>query len=346
MSSHLEILIQEQLLSLTVEQVCENIIQHLGSADAVSSSEVQTAALFISRSGKPEKFNQLIHVLLENKSDYIPWASIVEFTSNYQQQLKPVYFQFIKEGVLETQQQFDLTCVDSLVNQEISEIHQWHLEKNHKLNKALDEAKAKLLDQLEYFKSQRLFDQEKKILIRLYKMFPNELTIKQLYQENQLRYAEDFLNRRTKSSSNNANLLQKNFNKSETNVEFAKSLVEQSQLHPDLIYELAVSAFIHEEYKAGLEILKEAELTPEMQWLRIELLLASDHYLEVLGVLPEIEKNLAHESETFFATAYYRAQALWGLKQTHLAIEVLEALLDSRPSYRSAQLLLSKWRSS
>lgn len=349
MSSHLEILIQEQLLVHDVNQVCENMLQHLKSSDVASPDEIQTISLFIFRSGNNEVFVKLIHFLFHEKIDYIPWSLICTFASRFKSQLKPAFYQFVKEGVTETRLTNEAARAARALPA-VPDISQWLLQRNHELMNRIDQDKAKLMDQLEYFKSQRLFEQEKKVLQRLYKMYPSEDSIKQLYQENQLRYAEDFLNRRSKSSSHKLSHLQKETLKNESNAQFAESLIDESLKHPEIAYELAVSAFIHEEFTAGLKILEESEkrseLTSEMLWLKVELLLASQRHLEVLQLLPNIEQQLASDAETFFATAYFRAQALWGLKQNHLAVEVLEALLDSRPNYRSAQLLLSKWKSS
>lgn len=344
MSSHLEILIQEQLLSHNVEQVCENLIQHLESADVASPDEIKTIAQFLLRSGSADKFIKLITFLFREKIEHIPWSAILEFAQNYKSQWPSGFLKYVKEGALECRQEFELART-SQIAQDIPEVFDWVEQRNHSLIQKMDQEKAKLLDQLEYFKSQRLFDQEKKNLMRLYKMYPNEPSIKHLYQENQLRYAEDFLNRRNKSANKNLSQLQKEYLKKEVDAKFSESLLKQSQNNPDLIYDLAISALIHEEYETGLKILEPAESTSEIEWLRIELLLAAQRHLEVLQILPNLETQFAADAETFFATAYYRAQALWGLKQSHLAIEVLEALLESRPNYRSAQLLLSKWTS-
>ncbi|HRO68156.1 MAG TPA: hypothetical protein PL182_11375, partial [Pseudobdellovibrionaceae bacterium] len=66
--------------------------------------------------------------------------------------------------------------------------------------------------------------------------------------------------------------------------------------------------------------------------------------VELLHELARVELLQSEDSETFFATAYLRAQALWGLGQKHAAIEVMESLLASRPQYRSGLSLLSLWR--
>ena len=78
-------------------------------------------------------------------------------------------------------------------------------------------------------------------------------------------------------------------------------------------------------------------------WFRLEALLKARHFVEVLHEITHIELQFAHEPETFFATAYLRAQAYWGLGQKHSAMEVMDSVLVSRPHYRAASALLSLW---
>src|SRR5690606_30020977 len=97
-------------------------------------------------------------------------------------------------------------------------------------------------------------------------------------------------------------------------------------------------------FETALEIIDLAPIEEEaLAWLRLEALLGCRRFIELLTELTNMEMALSHEPETFFATAYLRAQAFWGLGQKHNAIEVLEGLLASRPHYRAASSLLTLW---
>jgi hypothetical protein len=110
-----------------------------------------------------------------------------------------------------------------------------------------------------------------------------------------------------------------------------------------MAFEFAIAAIMLESYEAALQILEFCEPTESLLWLRLEVLLQCRRFVEVLNEIAQVEVMLAHQPETFFATAYLRAQALWGLGQKHTAIEVIEGVLAARPHYRAASALLNIW---
>ncbi|MNL11546.1 hypothetical protein D3C87_1323860 [compost metagenome] len=121
------------------------------------------------------------------------------------------------------------------------------------------------------------------------------------------------------------------------------SLIEAAAENPELAADLAIAAVMFEMPETALKVLEFAEADASMIWLRMEVLLMARHFIELLNEISKTEVMFAHEPETFFATAYLRAQAFWGLGQKHTAIEVMEGLLISRPHYRAASALLSVW---
>jgi hypothetical protein len=110
-----------------------------------------------------------------------------------------------------------------------------------------------------------------------------------------------------------------------------------------MAFDFAVAAYMLESFEDALSLLSFSEETESLIWFRMEVLLKCRRFVELLTDLAKIEILFAHDPETFFATAYLRAQAMWGLGQKHTAIEVLEGLLAARPHYRAASALLSIW---
>ena len=108
-------------------------------------------------------------------------------------------------------------------------------------------------------------------------------------------------------------------------------------------FDFAIAAFTLESFDDALEILSYAEETTPLLLFRMEVLVRCRRFVELLNEISKMELAFSHEPETFFATAYLRAQALWGLGQKHSAIEVLESLMASRPHYRAASALISMW---
>ena len=99
-----------------------------------------------------------------------------------------------------------------------------------------------------------------------------------------------------------------------------------------------------ESYETGLNIIRVYQNEIKSVWLLIEVLIKNNRYLEVLSILPIIEKSLADDPETFFATTYYRAISYWNLGEKNTALEILETLIETKPNYRSSEVLIEEWR--
>jgi hypothetical protein len=84
--------------------------------------------------------------------------------------------------------------------------------------------------------------------------------------------------------------------------------------------------------------------TVPTDWLRAEILLRGRKFVSLLDHLTWLETAYADDPETVFSVQYLRAQALWGLNQKFVAIEIIEGLLQARPDYRTAHALLDQWK--
>ena len=211
--------------------------------------------------------------------------------------------------------------------------------------KAARQQKESLLEQLITLRTQQLYEQEKLVLQKLQKMFPRDPEVLKEVKAHKERYALEILSRHSRFSKN----LRFEENAKDPEIENLKPslqslLLEAAEQEPDFAVDFAVVAGMLEMWEPALSILDLATEGPEAQWLRLELLLQAGRHLELLSELAQIELSQATDSETFFATAYLRAQALWGLGQKHAAIDVMESLLASRPQYRSGLSLLTLWR--
>lgn len=344
MAANLELEIQTQLLDHSTLEVTEQLLAYVRESETLGSDEVQSIFSFFLKTGS---YKSIIFACLENfaiEKFPTPWHLFIEALTLGAYPMDQKILNAIVKGILETKSELD-ACRTLRFDRYRQEFIRWRADRHeHFLNACMAE-KNKLLDQLNYVRSQRLYDQEKKILSRLFKMFPDDESIRTLYREHTERYAEEILLRKVRPQKRNLFREKPDPEYDEVSKAFADSLIMQSLDHPQMAYELAVSALVHELYEAGLVILEKCRDSRPKAWLRLELLLGARHHLELLQSLPQVESRYANDPETFFATAYYRAQALWGLGQNHTAIEVLESLLDSRPSYRSGLSLLSQWRS-
>lgn len=204
-----------------------------------------------------------------------------------------------------------------------------------------------ILAEFETFRSQNLYEAERKTLKKLENHFPFDPKIQELLVEHNNRYADEILDRVRRKSSPLP--LEK---KLEMEIIDPSWQAIASSAHENLWFsfpqfrkDILVSLILLEQHQAARGLLQQLEPLPrEFVWLFIELSLESKLHLEVLNYLPQVERLFAQDPETFFSAAYFRAQALHGLGQKTLAIEVLESLLVSRPNYRKAESLLLDWR--
>lgn len=229
----------------------------------------------------------------------------------------------------------------------IPEVRDYRNERMERTAKEIQKQKNDLLDKLKTYRVQRLNEKEKELLMLLQKMFPNDEVVKQEVESHRHHYALEIISKYSNRSRKNVNH-EKNNEVPQEVATIQSVLSEDLQIlaseNPSLAYDLAIAACSLEAYGLGLEILDYAQPDENALWLRMELLLKEKKYLELLTELSQLEQTFSHEAETFFATAYLRAQALWGLGQRDSAIEVMEGLLSARPHYRSGLTLLEVWR--
>ncbi len=204
------------------------------------------------------------------------------------------------------------------------------------------------LDQIAILRNDRMFEKERDLLKRLLEYFPNDPVIKEQYAELSTRQARERLDRRSSWLTE-----EELYYRKEQEIpaelkavaeEIAEKLFVKVSKNPEMAYNLALGLFQMGHLEAALKILNKAPESTSTDWLKIDLLLESHRYLDVLGELDRLEKKYASDPEITFSTLYLRAQALWGLHQHKSAIEVLESLVKVRPDYRSAHTLLTQWR--
>ncbi|MEN0060160.1 MAG: hypothetical protein AAGB31_15080, partial [Bdellovibrio sp.] len=249
------------------------------------------------------------------------------------------------EGIEEENQQAEASRAAALYNI-LPTLVEWKMERQTKIQDEYLRNKKVLLDQLITLRTQQLYEQEKNLLQRLQKLYPHDSEILLEAGEHRQRHALEILQRHSPKSSSR---LFEDLDPRDPEVEKAlavvlQSLHEQASRYPDMCFDFAVAAFMLEAYEEALSLLSQSEVTSALLWFRLEILLQCRRFVELLSELAQVEVLFAEEPETFFATAYLRAQALWGLGQKHTAMEVLEGLLAARPHYRAASTLMSLWR--
>ncbi|KYG63225.1 hypothetical protein AZI86_15160 [Bdellovibrio bacteriovorus] len=351
MSAYIELEIQNLLNETSdLDEVGQRLIQHLESSLEISDDNHFTAeninalSRFLLKSESP---SLLIGFVLRHldKSDFkIPWPYFLEALTMMGSELNEKTLNALSEGINETD---GLDFAARAKNAPpLTELSQRRSDRKYKIHKDYLNNKRLLLDQLVTLRTQQLFEQEKNLLQRLQKLYPGDRDIRDEASEYKQRNALEILQKR---SPKNRSLKLETFTPQDPAVEMAlaaltESLLDHAEAQPEMAIDFAIALFMLENYEGALQVLSYyPDDTESFMWLRLEILLRARHYVEVLNDLARVEVILASDPETFFATAYLRAQALWGLGQKHAAVEVLEGLMASRPHYRAASALLSIW---
>ena len=111
---------------------------------------------------------------------------------------------------------------------------------------------------------------------------------------------------------------------------------------PDLV----VMSIFMEMDDLALALFHSNKVIEENIWLYLEILMINRRYLEVLSLLPAIEKGYSDSPDTFLACTFLRSISLWNLGEKNSAIEVLQAVVEIKPNYRSSDVLLAEWSQS
>ncbi|MBC7371109.1 MAG: hypothetical protein H7326_06060 [Bdellovibrionaceae bacterium] len=292
-------------------------------------------------------YKTLIQFCLENlQQEYftMPWAFFVQALTMGLPDLEEDVVQFIIQGIQEQNGAEDASLARGAAKY-ITNSSELKTERRRRRQKYAKELKSEWLQQLITFRTQQLFEQEKSLLGKLQRMFPGDTDIMDEFREHKERNALDVLARRSPISRGTT--FRDPAPSVETQSQIAdlkESMLAGAKTYPDLAFDFAIAAYMLEAPELSLTILENSVLTLAQRWFLVEVKLRCRRFLDVLSDLNQLELAFANDGDTFFSTAYLRAQAYWGLNQKHLAIEILETILASRPHFRSAAALLDAWR--
>lgn len=200
-----------------------------------------------------------------------------------------------------------------------------------------------LIQKFELFSSQGLTEPAKNTIRKLEKAFPNDTEIGKITSKFKEKDAENIFDKHKYKKSRlvvkpkpEPEILQAQKGLMKYVKQEFKSLVG---LEPDLI----IMSIFMEMDDLALALFHNNKVIEENIWLYLEVLMSNRRYLEVLSLLPAIEKGLAENPDTFLACTFLRSIALWNLGERNTAIEVLQAVVEIKPSYRSSEVLLAEW---
>jgi flagellar biosynthesis/type III secretory pathway chaperone len=212
------------------------------------------------------------------------------------------------------------------------------------------ERKGRLRDQLNYLRSNRMHEQEARILDEIQAIFPEDPEFASERKELEVRMARETLQELLPEKTDLIAELEAKasaFSEDEKGALAAmrKRSREMALVHrnTEMVRDLAVGLHLLEDHSEAARLLEEMDEGRQFPWHRLEFLLRARQFARVLDECAQVELERADQPETILAVTYARCRALWGLGSRALAIELLQSLVRLRPSYRSAQSLLQEW---
>lgn len=346
MSTYIELEIQNLLKEdHDLYDVADRLIQYLDAhPDNQTRDNISALSRFLLRANLNTVLISYVLSHIDNENYMIPWPYFLEAIGNIGAPVDEATAQALIEGIVEQDAEEEASLAQSL-NKQLPELSDWRSRRKYKIHQDYLDNKNLLLEQLITLRTQQVYAQEKNLLLRLQKLYPGDPEILREAQEYKHRHALEVLQ---KHSPKGKKFNEEDYSPREPEVETALkaltlSLQEHAEQNPAMAFDFAIVAVMLENYEAALVLLDYCAESEALAWLRLEVLLHNKRHIELLTEVSRVEFMLAHDPETFFATAYYRAQALWGIGQKHAALEVLEVLLANRPHYRAAGALYSIW---
>lgn len=314
------------------------------SEEELSLSRTTTLARFLLRGGFYKELIEFVLRKWQDKSFPIPWPYFLEAIALSRTEVSADLGAALLKGLDETKARTEASrsrALDGIIPGMKAERADRRLQtlKNYRRQKEV------LLEELMTLRTQQLYEHERRVLEKLGKMFPGDPDVEKELRNHKDRYALEILARHSRFQKHlRTDSFERDPLVEKIKPAMAQLLTEAAVDHRALAADFAVAAATLDLWETALNILALAEDTTSTRWLRLELLLAAGRHVELLQDLSSVEMQEAGDHETFFATAYLRAQAMWGLGQKESAIEIMEALLASVPQYRSGVSLLTLWR--
>lgn len=343
MSASLELEIKALLDELgQPAAVAERLIPFVeGSEDAFTTTNVVTLSRFLLHAGLYHELLSFVLRHLDRPGFRIPWPYFLEAIALSRPNIDDLLADTLLEGIEATDEMAEASRSRALdMNTPALKIQ--HADRKLQIIKGYRRQKDQMIEQLVTLRTQQLYEREKQQLAKLQRMYPGDPDVERETRNHRERYALEVLAKHSRLSKAAAFDPGPDPEVEKLKAVLAVTLLEKAAEIPSLAGDLAIAASMLDLHEIALATLDLSLFRQD--WLRLELLLNAGRFVEVLSEIPAAEHKYAAEPETFFATAYLRAQALWGLGQRHAAIEVMEALLAARPQYRAGVSLLSLWR--
>ncbi len=202
-------------------------------------------------------------------------------------------------------------------------------------------------EQLTVLRNQQLFREEKSLLENLKKTFPNEPRFSQYEKVSDQQSAFDLIDDKHSGLT---------FREEPDTLPYADLRTFWSQQKKVLLYDILIACMMVSDFESAVYFLKnppkikskskkpKENPTLSLFWLEAEIYLAAERHVELLDWV-SVHESQHTSTDNYYAFAFFKACAYWGLGQKQTAQDILTALSSSRPEYRASLELLEEWKS-
>lgn len=347
----------------TIEIEIQHLLNELGDTELVADELIRrwerniydprqqfVLAQFLLHCGfYPSLFDQLHRLVTQERR--LPWAQFAEALGRCRVAPSEAELKAMVEGLNE-QEAMDEILLSIQTERWDKLFVKKRSERRNRIKLEYAAKKATLLEKLEFMRSQRLYEEEGRVMTELQALFPLDSQIQKVEEDYQDRWAREVVARNISSNTDVTDELASRLNeltpeqKSIKEI-FARQAYEKAKdqvtKNPETAYDMALLLSFMDFYTEAIEVLNLATSEVRVDWLKLELLLKARQFLTALEEAGRLEIAYAGDPESTFSVVYARARALWGLGQGDLAIELMQSLVKIRPNYKSAQSLLADW---
>ncbi len=338
--------IQTALLEKSsVSEISFQLFERILEAES-SDEDIRSICVFFLNSGQFQLCAQALIELLKLQRR-LPWELVPEILSKGPQSLPKDLIQAMLKGAKRQGQLSELATTSALDSRE-PQLVELRKQGQIERQRAYEERLTQLKEKLFFLRDQQLLKEERKLLTELLNLAPLDPELLQAQGDFAERWAREVIARGPSSETSDKEDLVKRLHLLPEEKQAAEFLSEQvfllAKKNPHQAYDLALLLWFVGLPTDAMKVLEEfCEPSVAVDWLKVEALLESHHYLDCLELLRELESRYGEDPETNFASSYAKAKALWGLKQGFQAIETIRSITRIRPNYRAAQSLLKAW---
>jgi hypothetical protein len=209
-----------------------------------------------------------------------------------------------------------------------------------------EKERVKIFSELRIFKTEGMQEELKASLTRLLTLFPDDVEAGRMVRDLSEGEIEKTL-RRLRHIRETRDQAQRSIHEERTEwPELQKRLqVIKPTLDLQGAYHLAIGLQAMGLFEDALDVLRSQgkNWTLNEKLFEIELLLNSRLFAEALQTSQSLLRQFAHDPDCVQAALYYSAKSYYGLEDIEQAVGILRGLLNHRPEYRDAALLLTEW---